>query len=361
MEIKVRNIYEVLDHFAPFVLQEEWDNSGFQFGSLEKPVSAVLLALDVTEDAVKAASKVKADLIISHHPLFFRPLKSINFSDSVISLLSRGEISVISSHTPLDLIPQGVSYTLAKCLDLEEIKVLVPKRDSKYCKLSFFITPGYEKGVLEQLFDNGVGEYNLYNHCAFAAYGEGRFQEKEGASPFVKSANLFKEMKVELLVREDKLISTVEKLKEIHPYDEVAFDVFQEKINTVSMGYGCIGTLQRAKKLSHFLEDCKMKLGLSKVRFVGDLNGKIKKVALCGGSGGTFIHDAIRAKADVYLTGDLKYHELLENRGSISFVDVGHRASELPVLGTLKDLLINKFQTLKIYQFVEHKDFFSYY
>lgn len=360
MEIKVREIYEVLDDFAPFILQEDWDNSGLQIGSLLKSVKRVMLALDVTKEAVKTAVEENIDLIISHHPLFFKPIKKIDLDDELLSLLVKNEINVISSHTPLDLVHQGVSYALAKLLDLKNIRILSAKRESDYCKLSFNLPSGYEKAVLTQIFGKGVGEYNLYEQCAFETFGEGRFKEKKGATPFVKNGGVFKESKIDLLVRKDRLFSTISKLKGVHPYQEISFDVFEEYINPVEVGYGCFGELKKPKKLFHFVEEIKALLNLSTVKVKGDFNTKISKVALCGGSGGSFVKDAVSQKADVYLTGDLKYHEVLENDGKICFVDVGHRASELPALLILENLLKKHFKDIKIYHFVENKDFFSY-
>jgi len=361
MEITVRDVYNVINSFAPFVLQEDWDNSGLQIGSFKNCVSKVLLSLDITERAVEVAIEVGANLVISHHPLFFRPLKRLDFSDPLLSLLVENRINVISSHTPLDVVPDGVSFSLAEKLELDEVKILCQKTDSQYYKLIFYLPSGYEKKVLSSLFDEGVGEYHFYKDCAFETFGEGRYKEKSGANPFIKAENIFKESKVELIVRKDKLTSCLDKLKAVHPYQEVAFDVFQEAINPLNLGYGCVGVLKKTKKLSHFIEQCKAQLGLDNVRYVGDLNTKIKKVALCGGSGGSFVRDAIMSGADLYVTGDLKYHEVLENMNKIAFLDIGHRASELPVLQKLEFRIKEAFKKLKVYHFVEYKDFFCHY
>lgn len=360
-EIKVRDIYNVINEFAPFVFQEEWDNSGLQIGSLHAKTRRALLVLDVTKEAVEKAVEYKIDLIISHHPLIFKPLKCIDFSNSIINLLSTNDINVISAHTSLDAVYDGVSYQLAKLLGIDNLAVLSPKKESKYCKLSFFLPTGYETPLLKKIFDLGVGEYNFYKDCAFESVGEGRFIEKREAKPFIESFKIYKEAKIELIVRVDKLAFCINTLKEFHPYQEVAFDVFPEVINPISIGHGCVGNLKVSKKLSQLINICKEKLGVTTVRYTGDLNKKIKRVAVCGGSGGSLIVDAINAGADVYITGDLKYHEVLENKDKISIIDVGHRASEQPVLNKIEEILKARFKNLKIYQFIEHKDFFSYY
>ncbi|GAB4439201.1 MAG: Nif3-like dinuclear metal center hexameric protein [bacterium] len=360
-EIKVKDIYSVIDQFAPFVFQEEWDNSGLQIGSLSASVERVMLTLDVTKEAVAQATKWDTNLIISHHPLIFRPLRCIDFSNEVIYQLIKSNINVISAHTSLDVVYGGVSYQLATDLEIENLEILSPKKESKYYKVSFFLPRGYEKSIVENIFDSGVGEYNFYKDCAFESFGEGRYKEKEGANPFIKAPSVFKEAKMEVIVREEKLFSLLKNLKNIHPYQEVAFDVFKESINPVNIGYGCVGNLPKSRKLSQLINHCKEKLGIGSVRYVGDLNKKVKKVALCGGSGGSFVSDAVKAEADVYITGDLKYHEVLENKDKIALIDIGHRASELPVLKKIEKILKSNFSALKLYHFVENKDFFSSY
>lgn len=360
-DIKVRDIYTVIDRFAPFVFQEEWDNSGLQIGSLDAGAEKVMLALDVTKEAVVQATKWNINLIISHHPLIFKPLKCIDFSNEVFYQLIKSNISVISAHTSLDVVYGGVSYQLANELEIQNVEILSPKRESKYYKVSFFLPTGHEKSIMENIFDSGVGEYNFYKDCAFESLGEGRYKEKEGANPFLKTFSVFKEAKMEVIVREDRLFSLLKNLKNVHPYQEVAFDVFKEVINPVNIGYGCVGNMPKSRKLSQLINYCKEKLGISSVRYVGDLNKKVKKVALCGGSGGSFVSDAVRAGADVYITGDLKYHEVFENKDKIALIDIGHRASELPVLKKIEKILKSNFSALKIYHFVENKDFFNTY
>lgn len=360
MHINIEEIHAFIDSFAPFSLQEDWDNSGLQIGSLNNPAKGVLLALDVTPDAVRQAVEKEVQLIISHHPLFFRPLKRIDLSDPVLSLLLKNNISVISVHTPLDVVPDGVSFALGKAIGLSDMKILSPLKESKFYKLSFFLPAGYEKGLLEKIFDKGVGEFNRYEGCAFETAGEGRFKNKPGAKPFLEQNAPYKEGKLELIVRKDKLSGTLRRLKDIHPYDEIAFDVFEEAVNPVELGYGCVGGYKKAKKLSAAIEEIKEALGIDRLKFKGDQNAKIKRVAVCGGSGGGFVGDAVASGADLYVTGDLKYHEALENAAFINLADVGHRASELPALDCLADVLKKRFPRLNVWTFIENKDFFEY-
>jgi len=360
MDITVKDIYAEIDHIAPFIYQESWDNSGLQIGSLDNKVKKVLLALDITKEAVNIAKKYKCELVISHHPLFFKPLKTIDTRNVLLKEILNSNLTILSAHTNLDVVPDGVSFALAKKIGiLNNLKILAPLEETKYYKVAFFITKEAEADVLSQIFNKGIGEFHNYEKCYFTTSGLGHFKAKENAKPYVKIEN-FKENKVEFIVRKDKLFDCINNLKQIHPYDEIAFDVFEEKINPLDIGYGVIGELSTPKKLHQVLFLVKEALGIEKLRFKGDLNKKIKKIALCGGSGSSFIKHAIQSKADLYITGDIKYHEMLENCDKITITDVGHRASEQPVLFTLKEKLEKTFKNLELQIFIEHNDFYQY-
>jgi len=361
MDITVKDVYAKIDCIAPFIYQESWDNSGLQIGNLDNKVKKALLTLDITKEAINIAKKYKCELVISHHPLFFKPLKSIDTRNVLLSEILNSNLTILSAHTNLDVVPEGVSFALAKKIGiLNNLKTLAPLEESKYFKVSFFITKESEAEVTSQILSKGIGEFLKYENCYFTTTGAGHFKAKEKAKPYVKIEN-FKENKVEFIVRKDKIFDCINNLKQIHPYDEIAFDVIEEKINPIDIGYGVIGELSTPKKLHQVLSLVKEALGIEKVRFKGDLNKKIKRMALCGGSGSSFIKHAIQLKADLYITGDIKYHEMLENYDKITIADVGHRASEQPVLFTLKEKLEKTFKDLEIQIFMEHNDFYQYF
>lgn len=361
MAIRVKEIYDAINDIAPFCYQESWDNSGLQIGDFNNEVKGILIALDITDVAVKEAVNFKANLIISHHPLFFKPLRYINRSDKILERIIVNNINIISTHTPLDVVPEGVSFAFAELLSLENKKFLSPLMDTKFYKVSFFVPKEVENKILEVIFQKGIGEFNRYKNCAFTTKGFGHFQPKSGAKPYIKQGKSFEENKLEFIVRKDKLQKVIDDIKNHHPYDEVAIDVYEEVINPVELGYGVVGDLKKTKKLHHLLEDVKNILGIDKIRFCGDLNAKVKKVAFCGGSGASFIGDAIKNGAHVYLTGDIKYHDMLENYSNIILCDVGHRASELPVLKILKDNLEKAFDGIAIATHIENNNFYKYF
>lgn len=167
MDITVKDIYDEINHFAPFYYQESWDNSGLQIGSFEDKVNSVLLCLDVTEDTVKLAIQNNCNLIISHHPLFFKPLKSIDRSSKILNSILSHNLNIISAHTNLDVVPGGVSFVLADMLGIKNLKILAPLEESKFYKVSFFITNENQEEVLKKILNEGIGEFHKYRNCFF--------------------------------------------------------------------------------------------------------------------------------------------------------------------------------------------------
>lgn len=358
----IKKIYDFLNSYAPFTFQESWDNSGLQIGNLNNKVNKAILTLDVTLETVIEAEKLGAQLIISHHPLFFKPLKNIDFSNNLLRIAINNDISIISNHTPLDMVPEGVSFSLAKKLNLQNLKVLTPIKDKFFYKLFFNVPIGMENKILNNIFSEGVGEYIYYKNCAFETFGEGRFLPKDnGRTPHIKSSKPYKEGKLEIIIRKDRVDWVINKLREIHPYDELSFDMIEEAINPLNIGYGVVGDYSSPKKLSLLLDDMKESLGLSKIRYIGDLKKKIKKVAVVGGSGSSFIKDAVKLSVDLFISGDIKYHDALEYGDKISIIDIGHRASEEPVLISLKERMSKEFSDIEFFIYKSFGDIYRYF
>lgn len=121
--VRVYEIYNYLNSLYPFDKQESWDNSGLLVGNANNLVNKIALCLDITSDAVSKAEDMEADLIISHHPVIFKPLKAL-LGSSVPFQLAGADISAICIHTPLDNAVMGVNDALAKKLRLENVRAL---------------------------------------------------------------------------------------------------------------------------------------------------------------------------------------------------------------------------------------------
>jgi dinuclear metal center YbgI/SA1388 family protein len=323
-------------------LAEEWDNCGLQVGSRCSLLRGVICCLDVTSAVVAEAKHLGADFILSHHPLLFRPLRNLSldsFPGSLIKEMVQAGITLYTAHTNLDKVPGGVSDRLAEQLGLAVRQPLMPEV-RKVFKLVTFVPPAALSRVEEALFSAGAGVLGkgAYRECAFRISGEGSFFPEEGSSPRVGEVgrrNLVPEIRFET-VCEDRVLSRVlSALEQTHPYEVPAYDLYRMELKRSDCGLGRIGELEDALELESFIALVRERLGGVTVRLIGGkLQDRVKRVALCGGSGFSLYSAAVTAGADLYLTGDVKYHEAREivDGGGIPLLDAGHFATERPVV-----------------------------
>ena len=329
--MKLNKIIECLENWAPPSLQEEYDNSGLIIGIKQNEIKGILVTLDCTEEVIDEAIKKKCNLIISHHPLIFRPIKKItgsNYVERSILKAIKNSIAIYSIHTNLDNIITGVNSKIADKIGLKNIEIL-NKKSNLLSKIEFYVPKDYKENMLKKLFKIGAGKIGNYDSCSFQSEGLGTFRPDNNASPFIGKSNKFQnsnEVKVELLFEnhlEKELISC---LKKSHPYDEVAFYI--TKINNKSklIGSGIVGNLKI--DTSSLLKKLK-KVFKSKVIKHTILNKKnVNKIAICGGSGSFLINKALENNSDVFITSDLKYHDFFEGDSKMLIIDIGHYESE---------------------------------
>ena len=129
MSVKVKEVINALERFAPLPLQESYDNAGLQVGLTEAEVSGVLLCLDVTEEVMREAVELGCNLVVSHHPVLFHRLKQISDSTQVqrvVRMAIQDDIAIYSAHTNLDKTEDGVNYQIAERLGLIDIGWFCP-------------------------------------------------------------------------------------------------------------------------------------------------------------------------------------------------------------------------------------------
>lgn len=246
MKIKALSVAAVIEEFAPGILQESWDNSGFSIGGPGKEVSSALLALDCTPSVIKEAIESGADMIITHHPLIFSPLKRVageSLIEKMVEDAIKNGIVIYSAHTNADKVLPGVSGLMAQRIGLQDT------------------------GILD-------------------------------------------------------------------PQDE-------------STGLGVVGNLTNQLTPAELLTLLKERFGLNIIRHSKPIEEPVKRVALCGGSGGSLVDRAIKAGAQVLITGDISYHKFLCEDGFM-VMDIGHFESENEVLTLLKDILSKKLPTFEV-------------
>ncbi|MHC1719046.1 MAG: Nif3-like dinuclear metal center hexameric protein [Acidaminococcaceae bacterium] len=342
MVTKVNDICEVMEKLAPQKLAEEWDNVGLMLGSNDWPVGKVMLALDLTEEVASQACAQKADMIITHHPFFFSPLKKLVYSEGKNALvyeLIRNKIAVYSAHTNLDIAKGGVNDVLADVLGLKQTEVLKPVFCDKYYKLVVYVPLTHVDDVLSALSRAGVGRIGNYADCAYIMEGEGQFRPLPGSNPFLGKQGILektREKRIEILLKESELQEAIKAVLEAHPYEEPAYDILERVNVRAEFGLGRVGVLKKPLSLGEFANNVKNALAIDYV-IVADAGKPVYKVAVCGGSGTDFIAEAAKAGADTFVTGDVKYHVAQEalNVG-INLIDAGHQTSEMPVLTKLQ-------------------------
>lgn len=330
--MKVREITHAIEQYAPLYLQEGFDNAGMQVGDPESFITGVLLCTDVREEIIDEAIEHGANMIISHHPLIFRGLKKIagrTYVERIVARAIKHDITIYCAHTNLDNTRGGVSFKMAQKLGLDHVRVLVPQRDT-LCKLAVFVPLAQAAVVESAMCDAGAGKLGDYDHCSYRLQGEGCYRALEGANPFagkVGEHHVEPEVRIEVLVKKVLCDGVVCAMKAVHPYEEPAYDIIPLGNEDKYSGLGVIGDIV-PEDATLFLERVKTTFGVNVLRYSGDLHRQVSRIAMCGGAGSEFLDKAVAQGAQVYITGDMKYHEFQGQEDRIILADIGHYESE---------------------------------
>jgi len=333
--VQIGSLIERLESWAPLRLAESWDSSGLQVGNPERKANAVFLCLDVSEVVLDEAISHGAHLILSHHPMLFTPPKSLDIRSKTGKLVHKclvNDLTVYSMHTNLDKVTGGMNDYVAKCLEMNDISALVPSStEGLYYKLVTFVPPDYREPLLEALFQAGGGRIEAYEGCSFSSPGEGTFFAGEDTSPFVGEKGKLSrvgEMRVEVLFPSDALQKGIKALKSSHPYEVPAFDIYPLTLPKSLQGFGRVGTYEPPLPWASLLARIREVFSLSDLRVVGNAVDPVSHMAICTGSGASFISQAAGV-AEVYITGDVRFHEAQEAESlGLTVIDAGHFALE---------------------------------
>ena len=337
---RVRDIAEAVERIAPTSLCEDWDNSGLQVGSAEEEASRVLVALTPLPEVFEEAEEKGADFLLFHHPLIFNPLKSVDtgsYPGELVSRAIRSDFTVYAAHTSYDAAPDGVSVALAETLGLRgPFEVVSPRGALR--KLVIFVPEENVNAVADALVEEGAGVIGEYTHCTFRTPGTGTFMGGDTTSPYLgEKGRLEKveEIRLETIVPAHAADRAVDAAVAAHPYEEAALDLYPIEGHPEGCGYGRVGTLPEPMMPEELREHVSDSLGFP-ARLVADSGRRIERVAVLGGSGGSFVSEAAASGAQAYVTGDLDYHDaLLADSLGLTAIDAGHAATELPSLEPL--------------------------
>jgi len=350
----LQQLIQHLESYAPPAFQESYDNAGLLLGDKTRDITAALVALDVTEAVIEEAISKKCELIICHHPLIFNGIKRITGSNEVERCLIRtikNDLAIYAAHTNLDSITGGVNSKICEKIGLVNCRILSPAINL-LVKLVAYVPNDHLETVRTAIFAAGAGEIGNYDQCSYSSAGAGTFRGNENSVPFVGSAGQMHtepEIRLETIVPRHLMGKVVAALKAAHPYEEVAYDLLPLENGYSTVGMGMIGELEVPADETLVLESIKAIFECKMIKHTALLNKKIKKIAVCGGSGSFLISKAIADGADLFISADFKYHDFFEADKAIVLADIGHYESEQFTKEVLKEIVLKKFPTFALH------------
>ena len=331
-----------LEEWIPLATAWKGDNSGVQIGRKSSRITNILVALDVTMEVAREAVQRRANLIITHHPLMFHPLRSLtpdSRAGEIALYVAEEKVNLYAAHTNLDHVTGGVNSIMAAKLGLQNVNILSPMRES-VSKVIVFVPGSHLENVARAMHDAGGGRFSKYQECSFRSEGMGTFKGMKGARPFIGKEGILeraREMKLEMLVEKWNVPRVIAAMLKAHPYEEVAYDVIPLENEHQEIGLGAVGELRKPVSGRAFLKLVKQKFNIPSLRFAGNAATSVKRVAVCGGAGSELVPEAIRQKADAFVTADIKYHSFQNAERELLLIDAGHFETEQGVLPVLAE------------------------
>ncbi|MFW6011738.1 MAG: Nif3-like dinuclear metal center hexameric protein [Desulfosalsimonas sp.] len=349
--MNVSGIIGLMEEMAPRVLAEDWDNAGLQFGGRNWKVNRIFVALEPTLAAVNKACEAGADMLITHHPLIFKPLSSVDVdtpTGAIIERAARNRLAIFAAHTNLDSAEGGINDVLCSKLGIVDLSVLCPASAEKHYKLVVFVPEDYAGAVIEALCSSPAGRIGNYTCCTFRSQGKGTFMPGEGADPWdgrIGELSEANEVRLETVVEKPGLQQAIQQARAAHPYETMAYDVYPLAGEPSAQGLGRIGVLDSPVELARLAREVKKKLSLQSVRYSGAPDMLVKKAAVCSGSGGGVLGRFLETDAQVLISGDMRYHDAVNAaENGRALIDVGHFASEQLIVPVIKDRLESALQ-----------------
>lgn len=350
----IKEVISAIERFAPLNYQENYDNAGLIVGNSDVEVKGVLLCLDSIEATIDEAVSKKCNLVIAHHPIVFSGLKSItgkNYIERTIIKAIKNDIAIYAAHTNLDNVKQGVNKKIADKIGLQHLTILSPK-SNELKKLVCFVPKAHVNEVRNALFNSGCGEIGNYDQCSFNLEGTGTFRAGENTNPFVGNRGEMhqeEEIRVETIFESHKQSKIISAMIAAHPYEEVAYDIYPLSNKNKEVGSGMVGELAVEMSETDFLHHLKQTFKAKGIRYTDLRNRKVKKIAVCGGSGSFLLPQAIQQNCDVFVTADFKYHQFFDTENKIVIADIGHYESEQFTVEIFDAIIKENFSTFATY------------
>ena len=353
--MKIQEVIEFLEEWAPLQFQESYDNSGLLVGDCNWDITGVLVCVDSIENIIDEAIQKNCNMVVAHHPILFTGLKSITgktYVERTIIKAIKNDIAIYAIHTNLDNIKTGVNQEIANRIGLVNQDILVNKKNM-LSKVTVYVPIQYADVVRTAMFNAGAGHISDYDQCSFNSEGVGTFRALEGTNPYMGEIGILQkepEIGIEVVVRKAGIRKLLNAVDAAHPYEEVAYDLVALDNESPEVGSGILGELKTPAEPLPFLQKIKTVFNAGVIRYTAiNENKKIKKVAVCGGSGSFLLNAAIAQNADIFITADYKYHQFFDADSNIVIADIGHFESEQYTTDLIVRKLKEKFSTFAVH------------
>lgn len=351
--MKLKQVINYIEENFPPAVQESYDNSGLITGDKEMNISGALLTIDIDENVIDEAIEKNKNLIIAHHPIIFRPIKKLtgsNYIERSIIKAIKNNIAIYAAHTSVDNNLHGLSAEVGKLIGLNNIKILEQKEELLF-KIVVFVPLDYADKVRTAMFSKGAGHIGNYENCSYNTNGTGTFKANKGTNPFVGEIGKIhheNETKIESIAPSFKLNSIINAIKQVHPYEEVAYDIYPLHNKSEQYGAGIIGQLQRPMQSIDFLKLLKEKLNIPMLKHSEIISNKVQKIAICTGAGHFLIDKAYQQKADALISAEFKYDQYISAKEKLLIIDAGHYETEIFIKKIFYELLSKKFSKFAV-------------
>jgi dinuclear metal center YbgI/SA1388 family protein len=352
--MQLNQITQYIESIAPLAFQESYDNVGLIIGHPDDEISGILITLDITEEILDEAIHKKLNLIVAHHPIIFGGIKKLNGRNLVercVAKAIKNDVAIYAAHTNLDSVFGGVNSKICEKLELQNCRILTPVPNFLKKLVTFVPTADAEK-VRNALFDAGAGQIGNYDSCSFTLNGTGSFKGNDQTNPYVgekHQLHLEEETRIETIFPNHLQSGVIRALLNAHPYEEVAYDIYPLDNEYSQVGIGMIGELSDPQNEMDFLRNLKKVFNCEVVKYTQLLGKPIRRVAVCGGSGSTYLSKAIAQKADIFISGDFKYHQFFDAENQLIIADIGHFESEQFTKEVFYELLTKKFPKFAVH------------
>ena len=352
--MQLKAITQFIESVAPLSFQESYDNAGLIIGHPDDEISGILITLDITEEILDEAISKNLNLIVAHHPIIFSGIKKLNgknYIERCVIKAIKNNVAIYAAHTNLDSVIGGVNSKICEKLELLNCRILSPTPGLLKKLVTFVPTADTEK-VRKALFEAGAGHIGNYDSCSFNLSGTGSFRGNDQTNPYAGEKNQFhleEETRIETIFPKNLQSGVIQALLNSHPYEEVAYDIYPLENEYTQAGIGMTGELSAPMDELEFLRKLKDTFHCPVVKHTR-LRGKpIRNIAVCGGSGSSYLNKAIARKADIFISGDFKYHQFFDAENQIIIADIGHYESEQFTKEVFYELLTKKFPKFAIH------------